>query len=452
MLATHRGLSERSTRSSGCRKSPRTWARGTSCGRALEGLVGTRRLAVLARPRSSSPAEGSARAARPQPGTARSRGRSRCVRAPLAAAAPRAGGRREFRSRSVRIRTWTVTIAMRPDLKVGPDLFGAPDVGPGHEDLCQSISSCPRWVSRSSTRACALAQAGGRSRRGRRAARRARDRQGRRRGAGAAERRARAHHPRRRRRREDRRGARDRCRRWTAAGAARGRRRPARADASTRRPRSSGRGDRGDAVGAQGGARAAGRAGEREDRGPARHPADVDRSRPRPARADRSRRSLPPRQAPRRRPHRSGHPPRPAGERTEERVRMSKRRATIARRLVEAQHTAAMLTTFNEVDMTAVMALRERQKETFKDEARRRPRHRVVLRQGGRRGAARVSAAQRRDPGRRDGAQALLRHRHRRRRRRGPGRAGPARRRPHVVRRHRDWASASSPRKAKDGR
>jgi len=45
---------------------------------------------------------------------------------------------------------------------------------------------------------------------------------------------------------------------------------------------------------------------------------------------------------------------------------MSKRRATIARRLVEAQQTAAMLTTFNEVDMSAVMALRERQKEAFK--------------------------------------------------------------------------------------
>ena len=45
---------------------------------------------------------------------------------------------------------------------------------------------------------------------------------------------------------------------------------------------------------------------------------------------------------------------------------MTKRRATIARRLVEAQRTAAMLTTFNEVDMTAVMALRERRKEAFK--------------------------------------------------------------------------------------
>ena len=55
------------------------------------------------------------------------------------------------------------------------------------------------------------------------------------------------------------------------------------------------------------------------------------------------------------------------GDRTEERVRMSKRRATIARRLVEAQSTAAMLTTFNEVDMTAVMAVRERHKETFKE-------------------------------------------------------------------------------------
>ena len=56
-----------------------------------------------------------------------------------------------------------------------------------------------------------------------------------------------------------------------------------------------------------------------------------------------------------------------AGDRTEERVRMSKRRATIARRLVEAQSTAAMLTTFNEADMSAVMALRERHKQSFKD-------------------------------------------------------------------------------------
>jgi 2-oxoglutarate dehydrogenase E2 component (dihydrolipoamide succinyltransferase) len=60
-------------------------------------------------------------------------------------------------------------------------------------------------------------------------------------------------------------------------------------------------------------------------------------------------------------------PRRAAGERTEERVRMSKRRATIAKRLIEAQSTAAMLTTFNEVDMSAVQAMRARHKETFKE-------------------------------------------------------------------------------------
>ena len=58
-------------------------------------------------------------------------------------------------------------------------------------------------------------------------------------------------------------------------------------------------------------------------------------------------------------------PAREHSERTERRERMTKRRATIARRLVEAQQTAAMLTTFNEVDMTAVMQLRERRKEAF---------------------------------------------------------------------------------------
>ncbi len=60
--------------------------------------------------------------------------------------------------------------------------------------------------------------------------------------------------------------------------------------------------------------------------------------------------------------------PQRAGARTEERQRMSKRRATIARRLVEAQHTAAMLTTFNEIDMSAMMALRDRRKDAFKEQ------------------------------------------------------------------------------------
>ncbi len=56
--------------------------------------------------------------------------------------------------------------------------------------------------------------------------------------------------------------------------------------------------------------------------------------------------------------------PRPQAVR-EERVTMSRLRKTIALRLKEAQHTAAMLTTFNEVDMSAVMHLRSAHKDTF---------------------------------------------------------------------------------------
>ncbi|HEV7384494.1 MAG TPA: 2-oxoglutarate dehydrogenase complex dihydrolipoyllysine-residue succinyltransferase, partial [Phenylobacterium sp.] len=57
-------------------------------------------------------------------------------------------------------------------------------------------------------------------------------------------------------------------------------------------------------------------------------------------------------------------PPREIHER-EERVRMTRLRQTIARRLKEAQNNAAMLTTFNEVDMTAVMAMRATYKDAF---------------------------------------------------------------------------------------
>ncbi len=63
--------------------------------------------------------------------------------------------------------------------------------------------------------------------------------------------------------------------------------------------------------------------------------------------------------------------PTPRGR--EERVRLSRRRQTIAQRLVEAQHTAAMLTTFNEIDMSAVMEVRNRRKESFKE------RHQISL-------------------------------------------------------------------------
>ena len=57
----------------------------------------------------------------------------------------------------------------------------------------------------------------------------------------------------------------------------------------------------------------------------------------------------------------------------EERVRMTRLRQTIARRLKDAQNTAAMLTTFNDVDMSAIMELRNRYKDTFEK------RHQVKL-------------------------------------------------------------------------
>ncbi len=58
-------------------------------------------------------------------------------------------------------------------------------------------------------------------------------------------------------------------------------------------------------------------------------------------------------------------PPAPDDSAREERVRLTKLRQTIARRLKDAQNTAAMLTTFNEVDMSEVMAMRTRYKDAF---------------------------------------------------------------------------------------
>ena len=57
--------------------------------------------------------------------------------------------------------------------------------------------------------------------------------------------------------------------------------------------------------------------------------------------------------------------PTPAGARTEQRVPMTRLRARIAERLIQAQSTAAMLTTFNEVDLTAVNEIRARYKDKF---------------------------------------------------------------------------------------
>jgi 2-oxoglutarate dehydrogenase E2 component (dihydrolipoamide succinyltransferase) len=57
--------------------------------------------------------------------------------------------------------------------------------------------------------------------------------------------------------------------------------------------------------------------------------------------------------------------PAATGERREERVRMTRLRQTIAKRLKSAQETAALLTTFNDVDMSAVMAARDKYKDAF---------------------------------------------------------------------------------------
>jgi pyruvate/2-oxoglutarate dehydrogenase complex dihydrolipoamide acyltransferase (E2) component len=64
---------------------------------------------------------------------------------------------------------------------------------------------------------------------------------------------------------------------------------------------------------------------------------------------------------------------------------MTRLRQTIARRLKEAQNTAAMLTTFNEVDMSAVMALREPVQGRVREDARREARLHELLHQGRRR-------------------------------------------------------------------
>lgn len=58
-------------------------------------------------------------------------------------------------------------------------------------------------------------------------------------------------------------------------------------------------------------------------------------------------------------------PPQPSGPRSESRKKMTKLRRTIAERLVQVKNQTAMLTTFNEVDMSAVMSVREKEQESF---------------------------------------------------------------------------------------
>ncbi|MBE0564333.1 MAG: 2-oxoglutarate dehydrogenase complex dihydrolipoyllysine-residue succinyltransferase [Krumholzibacteria bacterium] len=66
-------------------------------------------------------------------------------------------------------------------------------------------------------------------------------------------------------------------------------------------------------------------------------------------------------------PEKPAAPPSPTGERKERPVRMSPIRRKIAERLVESQQTAALLTTFNEIDMTRVKAMRAEHQEAFQE-------------------------------------------------------------------------------------
>ena len=111
----------------------------------------------------------------------------------------------------------------------------------------------------------------------------------------------------------------------------------------------------------------------------------------------------------------------------EERVKMTRLRQTIARRLKEAQNTAAMLTTFNEVDMSAVMALRNQYKDLFEKK------HGVKLGFMGFfvracvQALKEIPAVNAEIDGTDLDLQELLPHRRRGRHREGPGRAGGAR-------------------------
>ena len=120
------------------------------------------------------------------------------------------------------------------------------------------------------------------------------------------------------------------------------------------------------------------------------------------------------------------------------RKRMSPLRARIAQRLVQAQHTAAILTTFNEIDMSAAMGAAKALQGGVREEARHRPGLHVDLRRCDRAGAAEVSADQQPDRWRRH----RLVRRHppwrRRRHRARPGRAGAAPRSAPGLRRHRE--------------
>ena len=121
----------------------------------------------------------------------------------------------------------------------------------------------------------------------------------------------------------------------------------------------------------------------------------------------------------------------PAAGRADQRVPMSRLRARIAQRLVEAQSTAALLTTFNEVDMQALMALRARYKDAFEKRHGVRLGFMSFFAKACDRGAAALPGGERLGRGQRHRLSRVLRPRRCRLDRPRPHRPGAARRRPH---------------------
>ena len=178
--------------------------------------------------------------------------------------------------------------------------------------------------------------------------------------------------------------------------------------------------------------------GRRQRRGRPHHQARCGRTSRARTERDARRPSLRQKPAPARPPSRRPRPPRPCRRsRAEERVRMSQaaadHRAEPRRGAAHGRHADHVQRGRHERGDGPARAAQA----GVQGALRRRPRHRLVLRQGQRRRAQGLPPPERGDPGRGDGPQALLRHRHRRGRAAGARRARPAQRRAHDLRRDR---------------
>ena len=140
------------------------------------------------------------------------------------------------------------------------------------------------------------------------------------------------------------------------------------------------------------------------------------------------------------------------GDRPEQRVPMSRLRQRIAERLVQSQSTAAILTTFNEVNMQPVIELRNKYKDAFEKEHGVKLGFMSFFVKAAVHALKKLPGRQRLGRRQRHRLSRLLRHRHRGRQPARPGGADPARRRPAVLRRHREDRSPISASARKDGK